>query len=290
MDKKMLFTRNYKWIWLFGFVCFFAVSGIWAQPRAERLRSMRSTVRDYDARLAEAYHKHIRSWQKRFGQERRDRIAQAAREIVRQAIFLRDRRQISWPEIGDNPEFISLLERHVRELTDASELRSQLLVWAQAVEAHTRLEVVRCFQQVVAYDLGMKFDERLRSKVIEAVRAIDVERLVSPQNSQQEIIDQIKQGLPGALITSQQKRYIARAVGVLVQRVVTLMATSQLGLAEGATKFVSMLAFEITRQVSEKGLHWFDRRLSGEPQIEADRFPINAEPSNLESEKHRRST
>ncbi len=244
-----------------------------AQPSPEvpwtlRQNAVRATLRDYDARLQAEYRQRLAGWLSGFVQRRAARSAAAGERLAKLAAEIRDRRSVSWKAVGQDPEFLAEARKVAAELLTADEVRAELTAWAREVESETRLEMLRCFQQIIASDLGLKFDQNLRGRVEAAVKAIPIEKLVADGVSQEQLVTAIQAGLPGVILTDEQKESIALAAGELARRGAQWVAVTQLSLPPDWTEFLSNLAAMGTAWAAAQGLEWVDRFLSGEPQPE----------------------
>ena len=263
------------WLWfLIGLV----PSGAWAQyspelpwevQRQRRQNAVRATIRDYDSRLQALYGKRIEAWQKGFLDRRDQRLVDIGQRMAKLAAQIRDRREVSWETVGKDRQYRAEARKGAASLLQAKEIRAELATWSEQVEQETRLEMLRCFQQIIASDLGLKFDEKLRGKVQQAVRAIPVEQLVGDQVSQEKLVLAIQAGLPGVVLTDEQKESIALAAAELARRGTQWVAVTQLQMPPDWAEFLSGLAAMGTAWAAARGLEWIDRSLTGEPEPDA---------------------
>ncbi len=259
----------------FGVVLLGWAAGAAAQPSPEipwtvqHQQAVRATLRDYDARLRADYAERLQRWRRGFVERRQAALEEAGRELAELAAAIRDRREVSWKVVGEDPQF----KRRAGELTggliDPAAVRGQLVEWARAVEQQTRREMLRCFRQIIASDLGLHFDQKLRGKVEAAVRAIPVERLVAADATREQLTAAIIGGLPGVVLSDAQKSRIAVAAGELARRGAHWLAVAELQLPPDWADMLAGLAGMLAAKVSARALEWIDRRLTGEPQPEA---------------------
>ncbi len=194
----------------------------------QRKNAVRSTVRDYDARLQALYRRKLCDWQEDFLSGRDELLRATGERMARLATAIRDKRDVSWDAVGRDPVFRKEAADAVGQLLLPKAVRAELSEWARQVEGETRLEMVRCLKQIIAHDLGLKFDEQLRGKVQQAVRAIPVEELVADEVSQKQLVEAIQAGLPGVILTDEQKASISAAAGELARRGVKWAAVAEL--------------------------------------------------------------
>lgn len=257
--------------WLVVLVGIGLAGPVLAQPSPEvpwtmRQNAVRATLRDYDARLQASYRQRLAAWMSGFVDRRADRAAQAGERLAKLAAEIRDRRSVSWKAVGQDPAFVAEARKVAAELLSADQVRAELTAWARQVESETRREMLRCFQQIIASDLGLKFDQKLRGRVEAAVKAIPVEKLVADGVSQEQLVAAIQAGLPGVILSDEQKESIALAAGELARRGAQWVAVTQLSLPPDWTEFLSNLAAMGTAWATAQGLEWIDRGLTGEPE------------------------
>ncbi len=262
-----------RWMWVLVLLGW--APGAAAQPSPEipwtvqHQQAVRATMRDYDARLRADYAERLQRWRRGFVERRQAAVEEAGRELAALAAAIRDRREVSWKAVGEDPQF----ERRAGELAggliDPAAVRGELGEWARAVEQQTRREMLRCFRQIIASDLGLHFDQKLRGKVEAAVRAIPIERLVAAEATREQLTAAIIGGLPGVVLTDAQKRRIAVAAGELARRGAHWLAVAALQLPPDWAEMLAGPAGRLTAKVSARALESIDRWLTGEPQPEA---------------------
>ncbi len=244
--------------------------GVFAQPSPEvpwdvKRNAVRATIRDYDSRLRAMLDVKLAQWSHEFVLKRASEIRSAAKHLARLASEIRDEKEISWVQVGKDEEFRKQVTIVVEDVLNPSRIKMELHQWAKSVEDDTRREMISCLAQIIAWDLGMKFDEDLRGKVQQAVRAIPVEQLVGDEVSREKLVEAIQAGLPGVILTDEQKEAISRAAGELARRGAGWLAETQLQLPKDWSVFLSGLAALGGAWAAKKGAEWIDRTLTGEP-------------------------
>lgn len=242
----------------------------WAQsspevPWSVKRNAIRATIRDYDSRLRARFEFKLSEWTREFARKRASMVDSAAKRLAARAAEIRDKKGISWTAVGKDEEFRKEMLLVIHNLLEPSQIKKQLQQWAKSVEDDTRREMVACLAQIIAWDLGMKFDKKLRGKVQAAVRSIPVEQLVGDEVNQEKIVKKIQDALPGTILTDVQKAAISSAAGELARRGAQWVARTQFQLPQDWTQFLSGLAALGGAWLGEKGSEWLDRTLTGEP-------------------------
>ncbi len=234
-------------------------------PWTVHKNAVAATIRDYDSRLQALLDAKLRQWSDGFVKRRALEVESAAKLLARRASEIRDQKEISWASVGRDDDFRREAQGVVDKLLDPSRIRKELKQWAKSVEDDTRREMMSCLAQIIAWDLGMKFDEKLRGKVQAAVRSIAVEQLVADDVSREKLLAAIQEGLPGVVLTDEQKDAISAAAGELARRGARWLAQTQLQLPQDWTELLSGLAAMGGGWAAKKGAEWLDRTLTGEP-------------------------
>jgi hypothetical protein len=245
---------------------FWAAPPAVASPQTSRLQQERDVLiaartRDYEARLKAVYDRKLQEWSASFLERRRNAIQRAGEALAGKAAAIRTARSLTWDEVAQDPEFLAFERQQIRGLLNPQQIRGELVSWARGVEDQTRREMIEFFRQLIAEDLGMVFDQRLRGKVEQAVQAIPLETLVAADTGRIEA--RIRSALPVSSLTRQQRTMISAAASALA-----FAAGPALAAAAGVpqfTKEVTTVSMWVAQRVTAQSLEWLDRLSSGEP-------------------------
>ena len=237
-------------------------AGVLQEQRDNRIRARAA---DYQARLDALYAEKVAAWSTSFLQRRQEAIRRAGKILATEAAAVRTARRVSWEEVGRDPRFVAAQKEQILLILEPKQIRQELTVWAREVEAQTRSEMIEFFRQVIAEDLGMIFDQRLRGRVVQAVQAIPLETLVAGNTAQIEA--RIRSALPASALTTQQRNGISAAASALAYA-----AGPALAIAAGVPTLgreVGILAGLLTQFLTARGLDALDRAITGEPSPDA---------------------
>lgn len=233
-----------------------------APPRDWVAGKVRVTLRtqEYRRKINFLFAQRLEEWSRSFIARRHDGIQRAGHALAAEAEAIRTARPMDWTSVGEDPEFHAFEQAQLAALLEPRQLREELQAWAVGVERDTRALAVELSRQLIAEDLGLKFDERLRGTVVRAVSEIPLESLVNADTAW--IERRISSGLPPTLITPAQRTAISAAAGALAAAGAGLAVASHAPALAGK---VAALALVVGRWLAELALENLDREISGKP-------------------------
>lgn len=184
--------------------------------------------RDYAGKLDAQFLQAAKEWPEMFIARRQERMTEAGSEIAETSKRIQKVRRIDATQLKRDPEFSSVIATRIHAVLEPGPLRRDLEEWARGVENVTRSQMIQAFQQTVAEDLGRKFDEKLRDKVVKAVCAIPIETLTSDGDAVAKIQQTILDSLPEAAISEESRKLISAAATTLVKSTTFVLAAKSL--------------------------------------------------------------
>ncbi len=250
-----------------------------------RSQYIRERFADYEPKLEGDHNEQIEKWGRSFLDKRTPELAAAGTKITEAANRIRLKRGIDATQLKDDQEFRKLLTGEITEILNPQYLRNELRSWAQGVEAQTRMRMIKCFQQVIAEDLGRSFDENLKNVVVNAVANIPVEKLVADADSVAKIEKEILKALPESTVSQSSRKAIKfAAVGLARYAAITVVETNVATKLNPVWKQVIVeSATDITGWVADAGVEKINEELTKNPTPEAVQEAFKAALSDWNS-------
>ena len=167
------------------------------------------------------YRERVNKWDELFIHNRQSQLTAAAQEIVLASYRIKDTQGLDASQLKSDRDFQELLKNKIAEVLKPDKLKADLVTWAKDVEWVTRTRVIEYFQEIVAEDLGKKFDQNLSNQVVNAVLAIPVEEIVAQAGSSAKIEQAILSSLPESAISAASRKDISIAASFLVKNAIS---------------------------------------------------------------------
>lgn len=232
---------------------------------AFRAELIRARMRDYAAKLESDHEFLLRVWTQMFVDARGAGITAASKRIVEAAERIRRARRIDATEVKSDPGFRAAFQAEIRGLLETEAMKRDLAKWAESVESQTRARMIECFQQIIAEDLGRSFDDKLRGKVVAAVKQIPVAELASASDGALRIEKAILGALPEAEISAASRKAIVEASVALAKT-----AAFTAALNASASHDVATAAATVAGEVARVGIEAEVWRLNEEKTAKSD--------------------
>jgi len=228
-----------------------------------RNEAIRDRMRDYEAKLQADLAQKVREWNESFLSHRNSRLTNTVDTIISLGESIRLKGSLDADQLKTNVEFKKVLEDQIAKTLDAEALKGELQTWAKGVELQTRARLIECFQQIIAEDLGRSFDEKLRGKVVEAVKAIPIDLLIADRTSTAKLEASILDALPAAALSAETRRQVSAAVAVLAKCSATVFAQGH-GLGQ-LSPLLGEAVGEIARLPADAALRKMNEAMTAKP-------------------------